>query len=67
MLIKRSFSLDQQTQILINMMGSGAPNGWGRGGVILHPGLPGTFQFMSALLEGLLVILPLILKESWLE
>lgn len=36
-------------------------------GVILHPGLPGTFQFMSALLEGLLVILPLILKESWLE
>lgn len=32
MLIKRSFSLDQQTQILINMMGSGAPNGWGQGG-----------------------------------
>ena len=65
MLIKRSFSLDQQTQTLINMMGSGAPNwGWG---VILHPGLPGTFQFMSALLEGLLVTFPLILKESWLE
>ena len=31
MLIKRSFSLDQQTQILINRISSGAPN-WGWGG-----------------------------------
>lgn len=70
MLIKRSFSLDQQTQMLINMMGSGAPNrGEGQAGevVILHPGLPGTFQFMSAFLEGLLATFPLILKETWLK
>ena len=51
------------------MMGSGAPNRGGQAGevVILHPGLPGTFQFMSAFLEGLLATFPLILKESWLK